>query len=144
MPYLFFMNTNYQAKHIFLPDKQYPDVSIRYYSVISHTLNLHQSNPEIFDEKVIDLGIVKAHKLREMKFKYTNKLLEPLIIHDVSTSCGCSVPQWDKKPLEKNESSFLSVLFTPESLGYNSKTIMVFHNQSENPVQLFFKAMVEE
>lgn len=144
MPYLFFMNTNYQAKHIFLPDKQYPDVSTRYYNVISHTLNLHQTNPEIFDEKVIDLGIVKVHKLREIKFQYTNKLSEPLIIHDVRTSCGCSVPQWNKKPLEKNESSVLTVLFTPESLGYNSKTIMVSHNQSENPVQLFFKAMVEE
>jgi hypothetical protein len=105
--------------------------------------NSDDLNPEIFDEKVIDLGIVKMNQTQEIKFKYTNRLSKSLVIYDVKTSCGCSVPHWDKKPLEKNESSFLAVSFTPELSGYNSKTIMVFHNQSENPVQLLFKAMVE-
>jgi len=142
-PYLFLMNTNFQAKHIFLPDKQYSDVSIRYYSLVSNILNQNKSTPEIFDEKVINLGVIKAKKEQEIKFKYTNRLSKPLLIYDVKTSCGCSVAQWDKKTLEKNESSLLTVLFTPESSGYNAKTIMVFYNHSENPIRLFFSAMVE-
>jgi hypothetical protein len=142
-PYWFIIGNNFHAKYFLFPDKQFPEISEKYFNTVARLLNAQSIAPAVFDTKTVDLGTVKSHQTYEIKFKYTNRLSVPLIIKDIKTTCGCTVPQWDKEPLMENESSELTVSFTPEEAGYNSKTIMVYHNQSESPVKLFFKANVE-
>ena len=143
-PYLFVMSSNMQSKHVFLPDKIFPEISMEYYNAICNILDDKKSDIQIFNNNLIDIGTIKNHEVQEIKFKYTNSSSENLIINDVKVSCGCTVPHWEKKPLKEKESSALTVLFTPETLGYNSKIVMVYHNQSKDPVKLIFKANVEE
>lgn len=126
-----------------MPDKQFPDISMKYHRAISDKLNSNISKIPVFENITIDIGTIKNGQPQEIRFKYTNHSINPLIITDVKTSCGCTMPQWDKNPLDINKSSELTIRFTPDSPGRNSKTIMVFHNQSKEPVKLFFKANVE-
>ncbi|MDR0699120.1 MAG: DUF1573 domain-containing protein [Tannerella sp.] len=116
---------------------------MKYHRAISDKLNSNISKIPVFENITIDIGTIKNGQPQEIRFKYTNHSINPLIITDVKTSCGCTMPQWDKNPLDINKSSELTIRFTPDSPGRNSKTIMVFHNQSKEPVKLFFKANVE-
>ena len=142
-PYLFLMNTDFRAKYLFFPSIQHPIVSEVYYKEILYLLDHNNSNEDFFDEKMIDLGTISKGKTYKAKFKYTNKTPDLLIIENINTSCGCTVPRWDKKPLKEEESSELVISFTPETLGYNSKFIMVSFNKYKHPVRLIIKANVE-
>ena len=51
-------------------------------------------------------GVVIKHSF---KFKNTGKT--PLVITDVQTTCGCTVPTWNKNPIQSNEDSDITVEF---------------------------------
>lgn len=142
-PYLFLMGTDFHAKYVFFPSMQHPIVSEKYYKNMLYLLNHNDANQDFFDEKMIDFGSIRKGKTYKAKFRYTNQTPDFLIIENINTSCGCTVPQWDKKPLKEGESSELVVSFTPENLGYNSKFIMVTLNKCKHPVRLIIKANVE-
>lgn len=142
-PYLFIMGPELHAKHILFPSIRHPEISKKYYQEVSLLLNDSAINEDVFPQKIIDLGTITKGKTYKAQFEYSNNTLGPLVIKDVKSSCGCTVPHWDKKPLEKNNSSELTVLFTPEVSGYNSKLIMVSHNKSKYPLRLILKANVE-
>lgn len=142
-PYLFLMATDYRAKYIFYPSVGFPEMSRKYYHEIGRLFNDHSLNENFFEEKIVDMGNIIKGKTYNVSFKYVNKTPGPLLIEDIRPSCGCAVPQWDKIPIRENKSSELVISFTPETLGYNSKTIMVTHNKSKHPVRLIIKANVE-
>lgn len=142
-PYLFIMGHDLHAKHIFFPSMKHPEMSKKYYQEVFYLLNDTNAAEDIFSQKMIDLGTITKGKTYEARFKYSNRTTDRLVLTDVKTSCGCTVPQWDKRPLDKDKSSDLVVLFTPETLGYSSKFVMVSHNKSDYPVRLIIKANVE-
>lgn len=142
-PYLFMMGPELRAKHILFPSIRHPEMSDKYYQEVSFLLNDSLVNENLFLEKMVDLGTVLKGKTYKAIFEYSNNTFGPLVIEDVKASCGCTVPQWDRKPLEMGKSSKLTVLFTPETSGYNSKFIMVSLNKSTYPIRLILKANVK-
>jgi MinD superfamily P-loop ATPase len=52
-----------------------------------------------FDTKDYDFGTVKEGDVVEGVFKVANKGKTDLVITDASASCGCTVPEWSKNPL---------------------------------------------
>jgi len=69
-------------------------------------------------------------------FKYRNSGTGPLIITSAATSCGCTVPRFDKKPLAPGDSGIIEVIFdTSGREGFQAKTITVQSN-SEPPVMV--------
>ncbi len=60
----------------------------------------------------------------------------PLLIQNVTTSCGCAVPEWPKKPLLVGEFSQVSVKYDTKYPGRFHKTIKVFFNGPKFPVVL--------
>lgn len=142
-PYLFLLGTDYRAKYIFYPSNSFPEMSQKYYHEIGRLLNSQNLNENIFEENTIDMGNIIQGKTYNVRFKYVNKTSGPLFIEDIRPSCGCAVPQWDKIPIRENESSDIVISFTPDTKGYNSKIIMVFHNKSKHPVRLIIKANVK-
>jgi hypothetical protein len=55
---------------------------------------------------------------------------------DVKTSCGCTVPLWDKRPLASGETTTIKVEVKPETTGAFRKTITVYGNAENAPLQL--------
>ncbi len=82
-----------------------------------------------FSEYEHDFGKVEAGEKIACFFTYTNSGVGSLVINSVSTSCGCTVPKYDKRPLAPGKSGTLEVIFN--TAGYNgvqSKTVTIQSN----------------
>ena len=142
-PYFFLLDSDFRAKYIFSPSQQYSEVSKEYLNKLSIMLNeKNKGGNDLFLLKNVDLGTIIKGKKYKVNFEYTNRTDDLLIINDVKTSCGCMLSEWEKKPLTSQASANLIIEFTPEDLGYTSKTIMVSHNKSNYPVRLMIRANV--
>ena len=87
-------------------------------------------NPEIF-------------KSSTATFVLKNTGNVPLLIKDISVSCGCTVPEWDKKPIKPGETTEIKVNMTPDGKGYFRKKVTVFCNTATGTIPLFVKGTVE-
>ena len=102
---------------------------------------------KMWKEKIIDLGNVKAEKPVNVEFKY----LGDGEYSSSSTSCGCTVADWNK------ETKTLKSVFTPNPVAkhlkdtgqtnYNSIkyiNVVMIEGQSVNKYELIIKAVVHE
>jgi len=56
-----------------------------------------------------------------------------LLIHDARSTCGCTIPQWPKAPVQPGESGFLKVKFNTDNKGgYQDKPVTVLANTYPN------------
>jgi hypothetical protein len=99
------------------------------------TVKLQQTEIEIKD---FQLG-----KTSEAIFILKNAGLQPLFIQRVNTSCGCTVPKWEKHPIASGKNTEIKVKITPEKKGYFDKTITVHCNAEDTPILLRVSGMVK-
>ncbi len=92
-----------------------------------------------------DFGTVWDHKNVDHMFKFTNTGSEPLVIEDIRSTCGCTVPELEKKEYAPGESGEVKVIFNPHNRkGVNERTITVITNSKAQRVhQLSIKAEVK-
>lgn len=82
-----------------------------------------------FDRKEHDFGEIENGTPVETVFTYTNTGKAPLVISDIKSTCGCTVPQdWSKEPLEPGASSKFTVKFNGKGANKVSKTVTVTAN----------------
>ena len=82
-----------------------------------------------FDKIVHDFGTIQDGTPVETVFSYTNTGKSPLVITDIKSTCGCTVPRdWSREPLNPGESSQFTVKFDGKGLNNTSKTVTVTAN----------------
>ena len=88
-----------------------------------------QSGAKIeFKEETINYGEVEKGKDDGIRiFEFTNTGNEPLLIKNVKSSCGCTVPEWPKEPIAPEAKSQIKVQYNMNP-GPISKTITVESN----------------
>lgn len=88
-----------------------------------------QSGPKIeFKTETIDYGTVKKGEDNGIRiFEFTNTGDAPLVISDVKTSCGCTVPSKPKEPIMPGKTGEIEVKYNM-SPGNFTKTITVVSN----------------
>jgi hypothetical protein len=97
-----------------------------------------------FDKKEHDFGEIEAKTAVETVFKYKNTGEAPLVITDIKSSCGCTVPQdWSKEPLASGESGQFTVKFNGSGTNAVSKTITVTANTEKGTETVSIKAFVK-
>ena len=70
-------------------------------------------------------------------FTFTNTGSAPLIIQNVSTTCGCTTPEWTKQPIRPGETGFIKVSYEAKGrAGAIDKTITVHSNSSPSTTNL--------
>ncbi len=87
-------------------------------------------------EAVKDFGTVRVKSKNKAVFELRNTGDCPLVINRVLTSCGCTVAEWEKSPVLVGKTTEIKVEMQPETAGYFRKTIEVFCNVGESPLQL--------
>jgi hypothetical protein len=92
----------------------------------------------------IELQDTKIHETSTGVFIVKNTWDVPLVIKDISASCGCTVPEWDKKPVKPGDKTVIKVKVTPDGAGYFRKTVTLFCNTEKGAVSLIVKSMVKE
>lgn len=81
--------------------------------------------------ETIDLGKIPHNKPVKVKFEFTNSSDAPVIISDVTTSCGCTGAEYPKEPIAPNKKSEISVTYNAAAVGTFSKTITVILADNE-------------
>ncbi|TYB77028.1 DUF1573 domain-containing protein [Bizionia myxarmorum] len=82
-----------------------------------------------FEETEHDFGEIEAKSKVETIFKYKNTGNAPLVITDIKSSCGCTVPQdWSRDPLAPGEGGQFTVIFDGTGANKVTKTITVTAN----------------
>ena len=100
------------------------------------------TNVEI-ERSEIELQNPEIFKSSTATFVLKNTGDVPLLIKDISASCGCTVPEWDEKPVKPGETTEIKVSITPDGKGYFRKTVTVFCNTAEGTIPLSVKGTVE-
>ncbi len=95
-----------------------------------------------FEEVVIDYGTIDQGAEPYRYFKFTNSGQAPLIIKNAKGSCGCTVPEWPKKPILPGESDEIKVRYDTKRVGNFRKTVRLTTNASEEPITLTIKGEV--
>ena len=82
-----------------------------------------------FDKKLHDFGTIMDGEAQETVFSYTNTGEAPLVITEIKSTCGCTVPQdWSRAPLLPGESSQFTVKFNGKGMNKTSKTVTIKAN----------------
>jgi hypothetical protein len=95
-----------------------------------------------FEKLVHDYGTINQGDNGECEFKFKNTGKEPLVLSNVISSCGCTVPSWPKEPIMPGKSSTIKIKYDSNRVGTISKTITVLSNATEDRVTLSIKGNI--
>ncbi|MGJ5643175.1 DUF1573 domain-containing protein [Formosa sp. S-31] len=97
-----------------------------------------------FEETEHDFGEIESKTAVETVFKYTNTGDAPLVITNIATSCGCTVPKdWSKEPLAPGATGQFTVKFNGSGANNVTKTITVSSNTETGKDLVKIKAFVK-
>ena len=97
----------------------------------------------VISKKTIVLDDFDWTKKQSTAFILKNVGSGRLVIHDVITSCGCTIVDYDKAPVSSGDSLFLYVSYKSSHPGYFSKTITVVCNAKDSPIKLRVSGMAK-
>lgn len=119
-------------------------MSIFALSVKAQTSTNDNSNaPEISFEKLVhNYGTIHQNDDGNCEFKFKNKGKEPLILKNVASSCGCTVPRWPREPILPGQSASIKVKYDTKRLGTINKSITVISNSVKSTVVLSIKGKI--
>ena len=97
-----------------------------------------------FDQKgIYDFGSLTEGDTVEHTFAFTNTGEFPLIINNITASCGCTTPEWPREPVAPGAKSSVRVRFNSRGKsGEQNKTITIFANTEPSMTDFHFKAFV--
>ena len=84
-----------------------------------------------FKTEIIDYGQIEKGSDGVRVFEFTNIGNADLIIQDVKSSCGCTVPEKPKDPVAPGKTGVIKVKYDTQRVGKIRKTITVYSNATE-------------
>ena len=97
----------------------------------------------LIDSSSYDFGTIKEGQVVEHTFKFRNDGEYPLILNNITSSCGCTTPEWPKEPIGPNATSSISVRFDSKNKsGPQVKTITVYANTEPAYSELRLRGIV--
>lgn len=98
----------------------------------------------LFDKTIYDFGTLEYGSEATYFFKFINVGKMPLVITKCEPSCGCTVADWSKEPIKKNEKGMIKVRYNTTIVGSFTKTIKVISNAQNSPVILTIQGKVKK
>ncbi|TVZ55326.1 uncharacterized protein DUF1573 [Lutibacter sp. Hel_I_33_5] len=81
-----------------------------------------------FEKETIDYGKIIKNSDGVRTFTFTNIGSEPLIIKNIQSSCGCTVPKKPDQPILPGQKGEIKVAYDTNRLGGFSKAITIYSN----------------
>lgn len=85
-----------------------------------------------FEEEIIDYGKINKGANGERTFVFTNIGDKPLVIKNVQSSCGCTIPKKPDQPILPGKKGEIKVSYDTKRPGGFAKAITIFSN-AKNP-----------
>lgn len=96
-----------------------------------------------FEKTEHDFGTIREGGDGTYEFVFHNAGSEPLLLNNVRSSCGCTIPEWSKEPIPAGETGMIKVSYNTRITGSFSKSITIYTNADEKPLVLVIKGRVE-
>ena len=114
-----------------------PKIKELYLNIINGKRNkqeLEQTRTEAeISTSAIDFGSFHWEERKDTVVTLVNKGQKPLVIHDIVTSCGCTVADYDKRPARPGESVKVKISFKADHPERFNKTVGIYCNTEESP-----------
>lgn len=96
-----------------------------------------------FEEQVHDFGNIAKGERQEHTFRFTNEGEVPLVVTNVKSTCGCTVPKKPDGPIAPGEQGEIKVTYNGSGKNQVTKTITVTANTEKGKERISIKAFVE-
>lgn len=120
-------------------------ISLFLFSTCSDSTKTNRKGtPKIeFQKFMHNFGILEFGGDGTCEFTFKNTGSAPLILANVTSTCGCTVPEWSHNPINKGDSGTINVRYDTHRIGSFTKSITVYSNAENSPVRLFIKGLVK-
>ena len=104
----------------------------------------NSSLPDIkFEEETHDFGRITQGEKVTTAFKFKNTGGANLIISSATGSCGCTIPDYPKKPILPGEEAVINVVFSSEGKsGIVEKSVTLVTNCEPSTKIIYIKANI--
>ncbi|MDX5321555.1 MAG: DUF1573 domain-containing protein [Bacteroidota bacterium] len=90
-----------------------------------------------FDTLVLNYGTVNEGDDAIFSFRFSNTGGAPLIIQDVETPCGCTVPEFPKHPIAPGDTGIINIIYHSKGkVGRFDKSLTVVSNAKDGAIRL--------
>ncbi len=80
-------------------------------------------------DSVRDMGVVNEGQVVDISYRFKNTGSKPLVIKNVTVSCGCTVAEKPEKPVAPGQEGLIKATFNSSGKpGRNNKSIFVYAN----------------
>jgi len=107
------------------------------------TTSFLQAQEFSFSSESIDYGKIEKGSNGVRVFEFTNVGEAPLIIKQIKSTCGCTVPKKPTQPIMPGEKGEIKISYDTKRLGGFSKAITVFSNAKTERKTLKIKGFVQ-
>lgn len=97
-----------------------------------------------WDQTTYDFGKIKLNDPVSHDFTFVNSGDATLVISGVKASCGCTVTDYSKDPIEPNQQGYVRATYNAAKPGVFSKTVTVHANAADGTMLLTIKGEVTE
>jgi hypothetical protein len=95
-----------------------------------------------FEELIHDYGEIYKDSDGSWSFVFKNLGKEAIVINRVRSTCGCTIPEWPREPLEPGTSGEIKVIYDTGQTGTFLKSVFVYSTAANSPVKLQIKGRV--
>lgn len=96
-----------------------------------------------FEETTFDFGLIEPAAQVEHTYNFVNTGRAPLLISDARSTCGCTVPDWPRQPINPGESGSIRVRFdATDRVGRQHKPIVITANTYPATTELYLTGEV--
>lgn len=94
-------------------------------------------------DSAYDFGQITEGEIVEFNFRFKNTGTNPLVVINVTASCGCTVPEKPEQPIRPGETGFIKAKFNSDKRpGETTKTVTVTSNAEPAFPELILKGKV--
>lgn len=104
--------------------------------VLAGLVSMAQDGVVKFKETKHNFGNVKLNKPASNTFTFTNTSNKPLIIETATATCGCTTPEYPKKPILPGKTADVKATFNAATVGHFDKSVTVKFAGVDQPVVL--------
>lgn len=95
-----------------------------------------------FEEYLHDYGTIEKDGDGTWSFLFKNLGEKAFVINRVRSTCGCTVPEWPREPIEPGASGEITVIYNTRTTGTFLKSVIVYSTAANSPVKLQIKGKV--
>ncbi|MDP1763842.1 MAG: DUF1573 domain-containing protein [Sediminibacterium sp.] len=96
-----------------------------------------------FTQSTFDFGVIPQGTPVTHVFSFKNTGKDPLVLSNVTASCGCTTPEWPKEPVKPGATATIKATYNAASPGVFNKQITIISNAKNAQTILTIKGEVK-